>query len=121
MYQLKSDASVDRTRLFVETCTSLAPSAENLSLVRSASTLVRRVLDGADIAPLREFLRVAQQTCPDVDDVLAAAGQSVVDQMEQSPRAALYDTIHRVAQIERDAFAGLRRSMEGSIRVAYAG
>jgi hypothetical protein len=122
MYQLAIDGeSVDSTRLFIDTCTSMQPTPENMSLVRSASALVRRVLDGADIAPLRDFVRRAEQSCADVDDVLAAAGQTVIDEMGHLQRVNFHDVIRRVAQIERDAFAGIRRSMEGPVRAAYAG
>ncbi len=122
MYQLATDGhSVDNTRLFIDTCTSMLPTPENMSLVRSATALVRRVLDGADIAPLRDFVRHAEQSCTDVDDVLAAAGQTVIDEMEHLPRVTFHDVVRRVAQIERDAFAGIRRTMEGPVRAAYAG
>lgn len=121
MYQLKSDGYVDKTRLFIESSTAMPASPENLSLVRSATTLVRRVLNGADIAPLRQFVRDAGSSCADISDVIAAAGQTVVDEMEHLPRTNFYDVIRRVAQIERDAFIGLRRTMEGPVRVAFAG
>ena len=122
MYQLATDCrSVDKTRLFIQTCTSMTPTAENLNLVRSASSLVRSVLDGADIAPLREFVRRAEQWCSDVDDVLAAAGQAVLDELGNVSRINLHDAIRRVAQIERDALAcGARRDIEGNLRTAYA-
>jgi hypothetical protein len=59
--------------------------------------------------------------CSDIDDVLAAAGQTVVDEMEDLSRIGLHDVVRRVAQIERDAFAGLRRDvMTTALRPAYA-
>ncbi|HEY0394234.1 MAG TPA: hypothetical protein VGD01_07035 [Candidatus Elarobacter sp.] len=122
MYQLATDSRpVDKTRLFITTCTSMAPSAENLTLVRSATSLVRSVLAGADIKPLREFVHRTEAWCPDVDDVLAAAGQAVIDELDALPRAGLHDAVRRVAQIERDAFAGARRECAGTLRPAYAG
>jgi hypothetical protein len=122
MYQLATDCRpVDKTRLFIETCTSMMPTSENLHLVRSAKSLVRRALDGADIKPLREFVHRVGQWCGDVDDVVAAAGQAVIDEFEDAPRVRLHDVVRRVAQIERDAFAGLRRDIEGTVRTAYAG
>ncbi|HYW53825.1 MAG TPA: hypothetical protein VE826_07645 [Dongiaceae bacterium] len=124
MYQLAATDSppVDKTRLFIQTCTSLSPTTENMRLVRFASSLVRSVLGGADIAPLREFLRVTEQKCDDVDDVLAAAGQTVIDEMHGVSRAGLHDVVRRVAQIERDALASFaRRDMGGNLRTAYAG
>ncbi len=122
MYQLATDCRPgDKTRLFIETCTSMLPTADNLRLVRSATSLVRTALDGADIKPLREFVHKIGQWCGDVDDIVAAAGQAVVDELEDVPRVRLHDVVRRVAQIERDAFAGLRRDIDGNVRTAYAG
>jgi hypothetical protein len=122
MYQLAADCRpIDKTRLFIESCTSMLPTAENLRLVRSATSLVRTALDAADIKPLREFVHKVGQWCGDVDDIVAAAGQAVVDELEDAPRVRLHDVVRRVAQIERDAFAGLRRDVDGNLRTAYAG
>jgi hypothetical protein len=123
MYQLAPENSpVDKTRLFIQTCTSMSPTTENMHLVRSATSLMRSVLRGADIASLREFLRVAEQKCDDVDDVLAAAGQTVIDELQSISRISLHDVVRRVAQIERDALASIaRRDMGGNLRTAYAG
>ena len=124
MYQLAApeDRPVDKTRLFIRSCTSMTPTTENMRLVRSATALVRSVLGGADIAGLRDFLRLALQKCDDVDDVLAAAGQTVIDELETVSRISLHDVVRRVAQIERDALASVgRRDMEGNLRTAYAG
>jgi hypothetical protein len=122
MYQLATDCRpVDRTRLFIETCTSMLPTADNIRLVRSATSLVRTALHGADIKPLREFVHDVGQWCGDVDDIVAAAGQAVVDELEDAPRVRLHDVVRRVTQIERDAFAGLRRDVDGNLRTAYAG
>jgi hypothetical protein len=122
MYQLDSESyRVDKTRLFIQTCTSMRPTPENMRLVRLAASLVRSALGGADAKPLRDFVRRTTQWCSDVDDVLAAAAQSVVDEMENLARPNLHDVIRRVAQIERDALAfGARRDMDGAVRTAYA-
>lgn len=123
MYQLAATDSraVDKTRLFIQTCTSMIPTAENLRLVRSATSLVRGVLDGADIAPLRDFVVRAEQKCKDVDDVLAAAGQTIIDELDCPSRSGLHDVVRRVAQIERDVLASIaRRDMAGNLRTAYA-
>jgi hypothetical protein len=124
MYQLAGTDScaIDKTRLFIQTCTSMTPTAENMRLVRSATALVRRVLGGGDIAPLRDFLRRAEKKCADVDDVLAAAAQTVVDEVDSVSRISLHDVVRRVAQIERDALASVGlRDVEGNLRTAYAG
>jgi hypothetical protein len=123
VYQLASDSfAVDKTQLFIQTCTSMTPTAENMRLVRSATSLVRSALAGADAKPLREFVQRTAQWCSDVDDVLAAAGQAVVDEMEHLSRIDLHDVVRRVAQIERDALSLCdRRDMQGHLRTAYAG
>jgi len=120
MYQLVSDSHVDRTRLFVQSCTSMMPTTENMNLIRSATSLVRSVLDGGDIKPLRDFLYRAEEWCADVDDVLAAAGQTVIDEMNDLSRVSLHDVVRRVAQIERDAFA-VRPEMGATLRPVLAG
>jgi hypothetical protein len=122
MYQLVADgAPVDKTRLFIQSCTAMVPTPDNLRLVHSAASLVRSVLEGSDMTPLREFVHRAEQRCSDVDDVLAAAGQTVIDELEDISRANFHDIVRRVAQIERDALAfGARRDLEGNLRTAYA-
>lgn len=122
MYQLACDGyPVDQTRLFIQSCTSMPATAENLNLVRSAAKLVRGVLEGADIKPLRDLIHRADAWCNDVDDVLAAAGQAVLDEMHGVSRACLNDAVRRIAQIERDVFAGVRRDIDGAVLTAYAG
>jgi hypothetical protein len=121
MYQLATDSgTVTKTELFIKTCTSLTPSADTMCLVDSATGLVRSALAGADLKPLREFVHRVGAWCNDIDDVLAAAGQTVIDEMEDVSRVRLHDVVRRVAQIERDVFAGLQRDTEGKIRTAYA-
>ena len=79
-------------------------------------------MHGADIAPLRDFVQRAETWCGDVDDVLAAAGQTVIDELDAVSRASLHETVRRVAQIGRDALAsGARRDIEGNFRTVYAG
>ncbi len=53
--------------------------------------------------------------------MLAAAGQTVIDEMDDLSRAGLHDVVRRVAQIERDVFAGARRDLDGNLRTVYAG
>ncbi len=120
MYQLATDCgTVTKTELFIKTCTSLTPSADTMCLVDSATALVRSALTG-DLKPLREFVYRVGSWCSDIDDVLAAAGQAVIDEMGNVSRVRLHEIVRRVAQIERDVFAGLRRDMEGHVRPAYA-
>jgi hypothetical protein len=122
MYQLAADSrSIDKTQLFVETCTSMAPSSDNMNLVRSATKLMRTALNSADLKPLRDFAAKISEWCDDVDDVFAAAGQSVVDELDDLPHGKLHDVIRRVAQIERDVLAGAYAGRRDTLRTVYAG
>ncbi len=122
MYQLAVDyGKVDKTRLFIESCTSMVPTTKNMHLVRSAAALVRGALDGGDINLLRDFVRRITGWRSDAHDILAAASQAVLDEMDHLPRIGLHDAVRRVAQIERDALAfGATRDVEGNVRTAYA-
>lgn len=121
MYQLASDRHhVDNTRLFIQSCTSMPMTQDNMNLVRSATSLVRNVLNGADIKPLRDLVARAEEWCADVDDVLAAAGQTVIDEMAGLSRVSLHDVVRRVAQIERDVLS-VRPDMGANLRPVYAG
>ncbi len=121
MYELATECRpVDKTDLFIRTCTSMTPSADTMCLVDSAVSLVRSALQG-DIKPLREFVHRVGEWCSDIEDVLAAAGQTVIDEMEDLSRVRLHDVVHRIAQIERDVFAGLRHDFtEAAVRPAFA-
>ena len=121
MYELAMECRpVTKTELFIRTCTSMTPSADTMCLVDSAVSLVRSALQG-DIKPLREFVHRVGEWCSDIEDVLAAAGQTVIDEMEDLSRVSLHDLVRRVAQIERDVFAGLNRDFtEGAHRPALA-
>jgi len=121
MYELATECRpVDKTDLFIRTCTSMTPSADTMCLVDSAVSLVRSALQG-DIKPLREFVHRVGEWCSDIEDVLAAAGQTVIDEMEDLSRVGLHDVVRRIAQIERDAFASLRYDFtEAAVRPAFA-
>lgn len=115
MYAIATESRpVDKTELFIQTCTSMTSSADTMYLVDSAVSLVRNVLNGADMKYLRDFVHKVGAWCNDIEDVLAAAGQAVIDEMEDLSRVRLHDVIRRVAQIERDAFAGFRRDVLAS-------
>jgi hypothetical protein len=122
MYQLAADSrSIDKTQLFVETCTSMVPNSDNVNLVRSATKMMRTALNSADLRPLRDFAAKISEWCDDVDDVFAAAGQSVVDEFDDLPHGKLHDVIRRVAQMERDVLAGAHAGRRDTLRTVYAG
>jgi hypothetical protein len=119
MYQLAHDSHpIDSTRLFVDSCTSMASTTENLNLVNSVAKLIRAALDGADLKPLRDMVARIAEWSNDVDDVLAAAGQSVVDELGDVSYALLHDAVRKVAQIERDV---LSPRYETGLRAVLAG
>jgi hypothetical protein len=95
----------------------MMPTTDNLNLVRSVTKLMRDALNGADIKPLRDFALKARAFCDEIDDVFAAAGQAVVDELDDVPHTMLHDAIRRVAQIERDVLAPRR----DTLRTVYAG
>src|SRR6202161_4382150 len=99
MYELATECHpISKTDLFIRTCPSMTPSADTMCRVDSAVSLVRSALQG-DIKPLREFVHRVGEWCSDIEDVLAAAGQTVINEMEDLSRVRLHDVIRRVAQI----------------------
>jgi hypothetical protein len=96
----------------------MAASSDNMNIIRSATKLMRTALNGADLKPLCDFAAKVSEWCLDVDDVFAAAGQTVLDELDDLPHGTLHDVIRRVAQIERDVLASLRRD---TLRTVYAG
>jgi hypothetical protein len=120
MYQLAPERRVDRTSLFIETCTSMQGSADNLNMIRSTAKLMRVAVATADLEPLKEFMARAEEWCVDIDDVLAAAGQVVVDEYDHLPHQQLHDVIRRVADIERTVLNPARPQRD-TFRTVYAG
>ena len=96
----------------------MIPTGDTLNLVRSATHLMRDALRSTDLKPLHDFVARAGESCDDLDDVVAAAGQAVVDELDTVSHTTLHDVIRRVAQIERDVLASLRRD---TFRTVYAG
>ncbi len=110
MYLAEHRHPVDKTRLFVQTCTSMAPTPDNLHRVREATALVRTAVDSGNVVPLRRLLNRADVRRAGAADVLAAAGEALIDEMGALPRYGLHDLVRRIAQIERDAFAEIDRA-----------
>jgi hypothetical protein len=101
MYQLAESPNGDSVVLFVESCTSMAPTTENLTLIKSTASLMRVALERDDINPLRDLIAKANEWCHDISDVLAAASHYLVETLGQLPIASLHSIIERVAEIER--------------------
>ena len=117
MYLAAPNHSVDRTRLFVETCMSMDPSSANLRRVAEATAVVRTALDTGNIVPLRRLMRRADVRRAGAADVLAAAGEAVIDEMGALPRRNLHELVRSIAQMERDVLAELDSSSK-SVRAA---
>lgn len=107
MYQRAEWHERDSVVLFVESCTSMAPTKENLSLIRSTASCMRTALEANDINPLRELIAKAKEWCDDLSDVLAAAGHYLIETLGDLPVSALHRAVERVAEIERTVLCSL--------------
>jgi hypothetical protein len=101
MYQRAETLKRDSVVLFVESCTSMAPTSENVSLITSTASLMRVALERNDITPLRDLVAKAKEWCENISDVLAAAGQYLIETLGELPLGSLHHVIERVAEIER--------------------
>ena len=124
MYQLADVVSHDSVTLFVESCTSMSPTRENLSLIHSTASLMQVALEKDDMNPLRDLIAKATSWCENISDVLAAASHYLIETLGDLPLTSLHRVIERVAEIERavlptDTFGFAR--MEGFASCAVAG
>jgi hypothetical protein len=117
MYLHEHSRSVDKTRLFIETCTSMAPTPANLRRVAEATAVVRAAVDSGDTFALRRLLHRADVRRAGAADVLAAAGEAVIEEMGAISRVNLHDLVRCIAQIERDVMAEFDRA-SNSVRAA---
>ncbi len=60
---------------------------------------------------MRTFVRRTDKATADVDDVIAAAGQAVIDDIDLARDGDLAGLVRRVADIEREALAALIRRL----------
>ncbi len=108
MYQLVEAPAVDNVSLFLQTCTSMPATPENVRCVRNAAAVVRSAVESGDVAPLRRLLRQSSVRRAGAADVLAAAGDALIDEIGPSSRYALHDLVRRIADVERAAIAPSR-------------
>jgi hypothetical protein len=101
MYQRAESLERDSVALFVESCTSMAPTTETVSLIKSTASLMRVALEANDMNPLRDLIAKAKEWCQDISDVLAAAGHYLIESLGDLPIVHLHTVIERVAEIER--------------------
>ncbi len=108
MYQLASDLApvegADPGRVFLESCSSTPATAGTLSLVRSAASMMRLALESDNVKPLSDFVGSALGLGHNLSDVLAAAGQLVIDSLGDVPVSLLETWMHRIAKLQRDVF-----------------
>ncbi len=106
MYQLASDfpfvESADPGRVFLESCSVTPATAGNLSLVHSAASMMRLALENDNLKPLSDFVGNALQLGHNLSDVLAAAGQLVIDSLGDVPVSLLEKWTRRIAKLQRD-------------------
>jgi hypothetical protein len=127
MYQLAEDASVsemaETSYAFLESCSVTPATDANLKLVRSAASMMRLALESENVKPLSDFVGSALGLGHDLADVLAAAGQLVIDSLGDVPVSLLEKWIHRIAKLQREVFPldGLGASLEGFGSRAFAG
>ncbi len=110
--------------MFLESCSATPATETNLSLVHSAASFMRLALESDNVKPLSDFVGSALQLGHNLSDVLAAAGQLVIDSLGDVPLSLLEKWIHRIARLQRDVlplddFAGY--SAEGFGNRAFAG
>jgi hypothetical protein len=114
----------DSGRLFLDSCSATPATDRTTSLVHSAASYMRLALENDNVKPLSDFVGNALQLGHDLSDVLAAAGQLVIDSLGDVPLSLLEKWIHRIANLQRDVlplddFASF--SAEGFGNRAFAG
>lgn len=128
MYQLANDIAVvgmaDPARLFLESCSATEATDRTVSLVHSAASMMRLALESDNLKPLSDFVSSSLGLGHDLADVLAAAGQLVIDSLGDVSVSLIEKTMRRIAKLQRDVFplddfAGF--SAEGFGSRAFAG
>jgi len=128
MYQLANDfapvGAVDDGRLFLESCSATPVTESTLSLVHSAASMMRTALESDNSKPLSDFVGSVLKLGYEISDVLAAAGQLVIDSLGDVPVSMLEKWMRRIAKLQRDVlpldgFEGF--STEGFGSRAFAG
>ncbi len=105
MYQLAAEcgsARSDNASVFLESCSATPATDGNLSLVHSAASYMRLALECDNVKPLADFVGNALQLGHNLSDVLAAAGQLVIDSLGDVPVSLLEKWMRRIANLQRD-------------------
>lgn len=107
MYQLSADRALrrsDSAATFLASCSATPPSDANVSLVHSAASYMRVALESDNLKPLSDFVGSSLGLGYELADVLAAAGQLVIDSLGDIPVSLLEKWMRRIAKLQRDVF-----------------
>jgi hypothetical protein len=107
MYQLAAGRASERSDnawLFLESCSATPTTDANLALVRSTAAMMRLALENDNLKPLSDFVAGSLGLGSDLADVLAAAGQLVIDGLGDVPVMLLELWMRRIAKLQRDVF-----------------
>jgi hypothetical protein len=107
MYQLAADRASrhsDSAALFLESCSATPASDDNVSLVRAAASYMRLALESDNLEPLNAFVGSFLGLGHALADVLAAAGQLVIESLGDIPLSLLEKWMRRIANLQRDVF-----------------
>jgi len=107
MYQLaadRADRPSDNGVLFLESCSATLATDANVSLVHSAASMMRLALESDNVRPLSDFVSSSLGLGHELADVLAAAGQLVIDSLGDVPVSQLEKWMRRIAKLQRDVF-----------------
>ena len=72
-------AEHDTAADYLRSCSVTPATAVNVSLVRVAASLMRVAIDSDDLSALRDLVTVVRERDIEIDDILAAARQVVID------------------------------------------
>lgn len=107
MYQLAADRAsrpLDDAVVFLDSCSATLATEANVSLVHSAASYMRVALESDNLKPLSDFVGSSLGLGYQLADVLAAAGQLVIDSLGDIPVSLLEKVMRRIAKLQRDVF-----------------
>ena len=90
--------------MFLASCSATPATDVNVSLVHSAASYMRLALENDNLKPLSDFVGSSLGLGYELADVLAAAGQLVIDSLGDIPVSLLEKWMRRIAKLQRDVF-----------------
>ncbi len=91
----------DNAATFLESCSVTPATDANVSLVHSAASYMRVALESDNLKPLSDFVGSTLGLGYELADVLAAAGQLVIDSLGDIPVSLLEKWMRRIAKLQR--------------------